>query len=88
MLAKSEDSENTLFWKFASEKTGFVLPIKPAAAYFIPAFLYTSIKVKSNRGKRINFIFPFVKQNDIRETLLHLVDILGEKLTYYLYLCK
>ncbi len=32
-----------------------------------------------------SYFFPSIKQNDIRETLLHLVDILGEKLTYYLY---
>ena len=40
------------------------------------------------KRKIVYLLLPSVKQNNIRETLLHLVNILSEKLTYYLYLCK
>lgn len=54
--------------------------------HFIYVF-YASIKEKPNKGK-IYFIFPLLGKIIYGETLLHLVDILGEKLMYYLYLCK
>ena len=49
--------------------------------------IYTGNKVKSNRGeekkKGFNRIFLFWSANNIRENILHLVDILGENISEF-----
>lgn len=64
MLAKSEDSENTLFWKFASEKTGFVLPIKPS----LNSTPVVSAALSTNKSMFVENIFACLERR-----LLHLL---------------
>ena len=49
--------------------------------------IYMGNKVKSNRGeekkKGFNRIFLFWSANNIRENILHLVDILGENISEF-----
>lgn len=49
--------------------------------------IYTGNKVKSSRGKKrektSTKFFSFWSANNIRENILHLVDILGENITEF-----
>lgn len=59
----------------------------PLNLTLMTVIIYTGNKVKSNRGeekkKGFNRIFLFWSANNIRENILHLVDILGENISEF-----